>query len=77
VEKLKREDKVIIVFRSTHDAIKAKNVLGKEGIPFEVIPTPKEISAECGISLKIEKSLKIQVLQILKSWKVRFRDDLL
>lgn len=76
MEKLKGEE-IIIVFRSTHDAIKAKNLLGKEGIPFEVIPTPKEISAECGISLKIKESLKSQALQILKSWKVRYRDDLL
>ncbi len=39
------------VFRSTRDAIKSDRILGKTDIKYSVVPVPKEISAECGMSI--------------------------
>ena len=67
----------IIVFKSTHDAIKAKRTLDKALLDYEVLPTPKEISADCGISLRVAASVIEQALILLQAAEVRYRDDLL
>ncbi|MDD4168774.1 MAG: DUF3343 domain-containing protein [Desulfotomaculaceae bacterium] len=66
-----------IIFQSTHDVIKAKKALQKAYIAHEIIPTPKKVSAECGMSLKIEKTVLDQALEILRLKGVLFRIDLL
>jgi len=68
---------VVIVFKSTHDVIKAKSELEKACIAHELIPTPKEISSECGMSLRIEKNVLNKVLEIFRAKGVRYRGDLL
>lgn len=67
----------VIVFQSTHDVIKAKKELQKACIAHEIIPTPKKISAECGMSLKVTKSVLDQALEILRLKGVHYRSDLL
>ena len=42
-----------MVFDSTNIALKAERSLKGAGIPCAVIPTPPEITAECGIALLI------------------------
>lgn len=45
----------LITFSNTHSAIAAQNFLqGK--LPFIIMPTLREISSSCGISLKIEST---------------------
>lgn len=41
----------VVVFESTHDAIKTEKAIKKE-LKVELIPTPREISASCGLSVK-------------------------
>ncbi len=41
---------LVITFESTHKAIKAEKQLAAFDV--EVIPTPRQLSANCGISLK-------------------------
>jgi len=41
---------LVITFESTHKAIKAEKTL--EGLEIEIIPTPRQLSANCGISIK-------------------------
>jgi len=68
---------VVIVFKSTHDVIKAKSELEKACVAHELIPTPKEISSECGMSLRVEAPLLSRALELFDSKGVRYRDDLL
>lgn len=42
----------VITFESTHLAISTEKFLLAE-VPVEMVPTPREISASCGLSLKI------------------------
>lgn len=46
-------DYYLITFENTHSAMAAQKYL-KDKIDFYTIPTLREISASCGISLKIE-----------------------
>ncbi len=41
---------LVITFESTHKAIKAEKQL--ESLEVEIIPTPRQLSANCGISIK-------------------------
>ncbi len=47
-------DFLIFTFASTHAALHAQKLLNTAGIPFTVMPTPREITADCGIALRIE-----------------------
>ncbi|KAB3531773.1 DUF3343 domain-containing protein [Alkaliphilus serpentinus] len=46
----------VIVFDSTHAAISAEKTLKELNIPIEIIPTPREITASCGLSILFDKS---------------------
>lgn len=44
----------VITFKSTHHAIKTEKKLKDVGIDIRMIPTPREITASCGLSIKFE-----------------------
>ncbi|MDD3653427.1 MAG: DUF3343 domain-containing protein [Desulfotomaculaceae bacterium] len=67
----------VVYFQSTHDVIKAKKELQQACIAHEIIPTPKKLSSECGMSLKVEAFVLERVHEILCLKGVRFKSDLL
>lgn len=44
----------VIAFDSTHHAIKGEKILKSEGFNIKTIPTPREITASCGLSIKLD-----------------------
>lgn len=44
----------LIVFDSTNLALKCERNLKSSKIPYTVVPTPMEVSAECGISIIVD-----------------------
>ncbi len=42
----------LITFSTTHNALRAEKVLNQEGIPILVVPTPREVSAGCGLAIR-------------------------
>lgn len=57
---------LIVSFNSTHDAIKSESVMAKAELKARLIPTPPEISAGCGLSLRAEEKDKDCVVELLK-----------
>ena len=55
----------VITFDSTHKAIKTEKIT-KEKLDVELIPTPREISASCGLSLKFKEEQLEDLMEILK-----------
>ena len=55
---------VVIAFDSTHAAMAAQKLLA--GMRFDVIPTPTDITASCGISLRITDELMEQAAMRLE-----------
>jgi len=45
----------VIVFKSVHYAIKSEHIL-KGQYQIKIMPTPREISASCGVSIRIRKT---------------------
>lgn len=54
----------VITFDSTHKAMKAEKHFAQI-VPSELIPTPREISANCGLSLKFQEDALEMVLSEL------------
>ncbi len=48
---MKREEYGLTTFKSTHYAIQAEKILKENDIFFKTIPTPREVSHSCGLSL--------------------------
>jgi len=55
----------VIVFDSTHHAIQAEKRL-KEKFQIETIPTPREITASCGLSIKFQTAQFVSMIEELK-----------
>ena len=44
----------VVTFRSTHDAVRFEKRAQESGIPTRLIPVPRQISSNCGISARFE-----------------------
>ncbi|MDP3487473.1 MAG: DUF3343 domain-containing protein [Bacillota bacterium] len=57
---------IIVTFESTHQALAAEKVAATVGIPHETIPTPRNISANCGLSIKVPEQYLSHVQAIIR-----------
>ena len=64
---------MILMFQSIHFVLKAESFFRKAGIELEMIPTPKHLSSECGMSVKIAAKFLEQSKQILSEKNIQFR----
>ena len=55
-----------ISFGSTNHALFAENILRKEKIDVTIIPTPREVTESCGLSIKIKEENLEYVKSIVK-----------
>ena len=44
---------MILLFENVHRVMQAEGFLKRASVPCELIPTPKELSAECGMCLRV------------------------
>jgi hypothetical protein len=45
----------VVLFHSTAHAIRAEKVLAGAGFKIKMIPTPRQLSSDCGIALRFDK----------------------
>ena len=55
----------IVLFETVSRAMKAEKILKAHGLPFKLIPIPKEISPECGICLRFTADREEEILALL------------
>ncbi|WP_026478080.1 DUF3343 domain-containing protein [Alkaliphilus transvaalensis] len=60
----------VIVFESTHFAIAAESRLKEKAYPIEIIPTPREITASCGLSIKFNPEGLDDIKQEIREGKI-------
>ncbi len=60
----------IILFQSTHDAIRAEKVIGAS-VPVTVMPVPRFFSTSCGISLRFARERDEEVRSIMEAEHLR------
>lgn len=58
----------VITFKSTSHAMKGESIFKDEDVKFRIIPTPREISHSCGLSIKFNlEDLKLTKDIILRN----------
>lgn len=55
----------VVLFHTTTSALRAEKILQKAGLTVKLIPTPRELSSDCGIALRFELSDRVEVEQRL------------
>ena len=63
----------LIAFDSVHQAIRAEQLLLKADVSVEMVPTPREISASCGQSVRFPGGAAAVVLELLERENIAFR----
>lgn len=56
----------IITFESTHYVMKAEKIFKENGLKVSLIPTPRDISSDCGIALEIPEERIKMIKELLK-----------
>jgi len=59
--------KYVITFDSIHFVMKAEKILNKAGIATRLIPTPRKISADCGIAIEVDCESISQIKTLLEN----------
>ena len=66
-------DRFVLVFESIHDAMAAEKVVLGEGIGAELVPTPRDLSSDCGMALCCPASALEKVTLLHIRGRLRFK----
>jgi hypothetical protein len=55
----------VVLFHSTTHALRAETVLQRVGLRFKMIPTPRQLSSDCGLALRFEPADEERLVSIL------------
>jgi len=61
---------LIIVFNSTHQALKSEDRFKESGIPFEVVPLPERFAAGCGIAIEFSAADRQLVDAVISRYRI-------
>ncbi len=63
------------LFESTHQVMKADKLLTAAACVFDIIPTPKQFSSDCGLAVRIDKDASSfdTIKELLQSEGMIFR----
>jgi hypothetical protein len=60
----------VVLFHSTAHAIRAEKVLEGAGFRIKMIPTPRQLSSDCGLALRFDRSDEEPVAATLEENRV-------
>lgn len=66
----------VVLFNTTSSAMQAEAVLNRNQVGIRMIPTPRELSSDCGIAIRFDVSVIETVRSILKNAHVEVADIL-
>lgn len=64
--------RLIFVFQSTHDVIKAEPICLDQKLPCRIIAVPRQLSSECGIAIELPEEHEAAATALLKKHAVAF-----
>lgn len=64
-------DRGVILFFSTHFALRAEKLTKEKGYATKLIPVPRHLSSDCGVCLRIPWEEKENILNLLEESGVR------
>jgi len=60
----------VVLFHTSSMAFRAEKILARSGLAVKLIPTPRELSSDCGIALQFEWAQRQQVEALLQQAQV-------
>lgn len=63
----------IVSFNSTHHAIRSDKLFNENSIKSTTLPTPREITASCGISIRFLYNDLKNVISVLKDNSIEYK----
>jgi len=57
----------ILTFESIHAVLSADKLLNQHQLPFEIVPTPRAISSDCGTSIRISPEISEKAVALIQS----------
>ena len=63
-------DYSVVLFHSTAHAIRAEKVLDRAGFRIKLVPTPRQLSSDCGMAIRFDFGLEEQVASTLAANRV-------
>ena len=70
-DQMKKEEYGLTTFKSTHYAIQAEKSLKENDIFFKTIPTPREVSHSCGLSLLFMPESIDKIKQLMENGDIQ------
>jgi len=67
--------RVYLLFRSTHDTLKAESVLKEAGLPAKVVMKPAAIRSDCGLAVRVEVGARDEAVAALCGAKLEPRSQ--
>jgi hypothetical protein len=67
------EEFIVITFHSTNFAMQTESYLKSNGIKQQIIPTPREITLSCGLSIRTPIENKDGILDLIKENKITIK----
>jgi hypothetical protein len=64
----------VVTFFGSHHALRAENVMRKNGYLAILIPGPREISPNCGVALRFDYAKKDEVVKLFSENFVHYED---
>lgn len=63
---IERPDEIICIFPSNTLLLNAEDELMELGLPYELIPVPKQVYSNCGLALSVQEEMFEQMMTALK-----------
>jgi hypothetical protein len=60
----------VVLFHSTAHAIRAEKLLNQSGFRIKMIPTPRQLSSDCGVALRFDRADRTGVAAVLQEHNV-------
>ncbi len=60
----------VVLFNTTSSAMQAEAVLSRAGMAVKMIPTPRELSSDCGLALRFAWAAAEDVKKLLEKMRV-------
>lgn len=67
-----QEEYAVFLFESTQGAIKAERALVRAGLSIKLIPTPRQLSSDCGTALRSTWADSDRAIEALREASVSF-----
>ncbi len=71
---IKKEEKIVITFYTTTDAMAMEQVCKQTGIKGRLIPVPPFIFAGCGLAWCVSPSQEEELQQFMNQRQIRFQE---